>query len=110
MMILKASRSQPAPTYKHLLEDPLACSEIIGPAKAGYKPSLALINSNTGIDYYLMPADSSKEPLAVVLPDMMIKTLFRTSRAAAMESGDRDAVTTSEAEPLLENGGFCSAE
>lgn len=92
------NRVSNAPTYEHPWEDPMSCNEIIGPAKPGYKRSLALIhqinviNSNLGIDYHIMPADSSKQPLALVLQDFAAKFFFRRARAHAMESGDRDAV------------------
>jgi hypothetical protein len=101
-MTLKAAQSaigsQPAPTYEYPWLDPLLSGDKIGPAESGYSRSLALIhqidviNSNEGIDYYLMSANSSKQPLAVILQDLTVKALFRCSRDKAMGSGDQDAV------------------
>jgi hypothetical protein len=80
-------------------EDPISCHLMIGPAKPGYKRSLALIHQidlinseNTGVDYYLFPVDSSKEPAAIILQDVSIKIVFREMRANAMGSGDQKAV------------------
>jgi hypothetical protein len=80
-------------------EDPVSCHLVVGPAKHGYKRSPALIhqidqiNSEyTGVDYYLFPTDSPKEPVAVVFQDTSIKLIFRELRTNAMDSGDRKAV------------------
>jgi len=101
-MTLKAAQSavgsQPAPTYEYPWLDPLLSGDSIGPADPGYSRSIALIhqidviNSNEGIDYYLMSPNSSKQPLGVILQDLTVKALFRCSRNDAMGSGDPDAV------------------
>lgn len=73
-------------------------NEIIGPAEPGYKRSLALlyqihiINSNEGIDYYLILDNPSTEPRDAVFRDLAIKIFFRETHAKAIASGDRDAV------------------
>jgi hypothetical protein len=88
---------QIAPNYEHVSEVSMFC-DIIGSAKPGYKRSPALIhqidiiNSNEGIDYYLIPANSSREPFGVVFQDIFIKVIFCNIRADAMGSGDCDAV------------------
>jgi hypothetical protein len=76
----------------------MSCDNDIGSASPGYARSppllhqINVIHSNEGIDYFLIPAKSSKEPYAAVFQDLAVKTCFRRDRATAMTSGDRDAV------------------
>lgn len=92
-----AARPQPsAPKYKYPWEDPMSCNENIGPAKAGYKRTPALmhqineINAREGLDYCIFPRNM--QPRAIFIQDIHMKMFFRESRAKAMESGDREAV------------------
>jgi hypothetical protein len=111
-----AVSSQPALVYKHFWEDPMSCNENIGPAEPGYKRSLALlhqihiINSNEGIDYYLIPGNPSTEPRGAVFQDLAVKIFFREARAKAMTSGDRDAVAAIGQLLVRQPGGISRGE
>lgn len=81
-----AVEPQPAPFFSED-SDPISCHLIVGPAKPGYRRSLALIHQlnlinseNTGVDYYLFPVDLSKEPVAVILQELPV-SLFRPESA-----------------------------